>query len=232
MIMPNERVADVRELFKKLLSKKIFTENKNKTGSKTVELINATFIADEPAIFGTPNQEWIKRESQWYHSQSLNVNDIPGGPPKIWAMVASTDGLINSNYGWAIFHGENHHQYARCREQLAHDKYSRRAIMIYTRPSMQLEYCTDGMQDFMCTNTVQYLIRDDKLISIVSMRSSDVIFGYKGDWAWQNEVQEKLRIDLLKYYPELTNGPIIWAAGSFHVYERHFHLVDGILPPS
>lgn len=230
--MTTDKVVDVRLLFKELLSREIFTENKNKTGSKTIELVNATFIADEPAIFGTPNQDWIERESQWYHSLSLNVNDIPGGAPAIWKMVATPDGFINSNYGWCIFSTENHSQFMSCVEQLRHDKYSRRAIMIYTRPAMQVEYNKDGMQDFCCTNVVQYLIRDDKLIACVSMRSSDAIFGYKGDWAWANEVQDMVRLELLETYPELTNGPIIWTAGSFHVYERHFHLVEGILPPS
>lgn len=225
--MPTATVKDVRELFKNLLQRGIYTENKNKTGSKTVELINACFIADEPTIFGKVNEDWVTRESQWYHSQSLNVNDIPGGPPKIWTMVATPDGYINSNYGFLIFSEENYFQFKSCAQQLKDDKYSRRAVMIYTRPSIQKEYNEGGMSDFICTNTVQYLIRDDKLIACVSMRSSDAVHGYKGDFAWAKEVQELLRLELLETYPELVNGPIIWVAGSFHVYSRHFHLIEG-----
>lgn len=148
--MPTATVKDVRELFKNLLQRGIYTENKNKTGSKTVELINACFIADEPTIFGKVNEDWVTRESQWYHSQSLNVNDIPGGPPKIWTMVATPDGYINSNYGWCLFSPDNYSQFLACAQQLKDDEFSRRAIMIYTRPSMQVEYNKGGMSDFMC----------------------------------------------------------------------------------
>jgi len=150
ILLPQTFVIDIRRAFIRLLRQSLFTENKNKTGSKTVEIINATFIADEPTIFGTVNEEWVERESQWYHSQSLNVNDIPGGPPKIWSMVATPEGFINSNYGWCLFSPDNYAQFLGCAQQLKDDEFSRRAIMIYTRPSMQVEYNKDGMSDFMC----------------------------------------------------------------------------------
>jgi thymidylate synthase len=226
ILLPQTFVIDIRRTFIRLLRQGLFTENKNKTGSKTVEIINATFIADEPAIFGTVNTDWVERESQWYHSQSLNVNDIPGGPPKIWSMVATPDGFINSNYGWCLFSPDNYSQFLSCAQQLKDDEFSRRAIMIYTRPSMQVEYNKGGMSDYICTNTVQYFIRNNQLFSCVSMRSSDAIFGYKGDWQWQQEIQSLLLKELLGDYPNLKIGPIIWNAGSLHVYSRHFQLIE------
>ncbi|MGZ7196727.1 hypothetical protein ACXWOC_11115, partial [Streptococcus pyogenes] len=69
---------------------------------------------------------------------------------------------------------------------------SRRAIMIYTRPSMQVDFERDGMSDFMCTNNVQYLIRDGRVHAIVNMRSNDVVFGFRNDYAWQKYVLESL----------------------------------------
>ena len=42
----------------------------DKTGQKTIEMIGASFIADKPAIFGEPNQEYIEDELKWYESQS------------------------------------------------------------------------------------------------------------------------------------------------------------------
>ena len=68
--------------------------------------------------------------------------------------------------------------------------------MIYTRPEIQEDYNQNGMSDFICTNTVQYFVRDDKLISFVNMRSNDVVFGYRNDRAWQLHVQEMLAKDL------------------------------------
>jgi thymidylate synthase len=224
-LMTTAKVADVRAKFIELLANKQFTENQNKTGSKTVEIINASFIADEPAIFGEVNKDWVERESKWYHGQSLNINDIPGGAPAVWKMVATEDGRINSNYGWCIFSADNGYQFHNCAKQLEMDEQSRRAEMIYTRPNIQVDYNKDGMSDFICTEVVQYFIRNGELIACVKMRSNDAIFGYKGDKAWQEEVQFALWDRLARTYPNLKIGPIIWNAGSIHVYSRHFHLI-------
>ena len=94
--------------------------------------------------------------------------------------------------------------------------------MIYTRPIMHADYNRDGMSDFMCTNAVQYVIRNNRLNAIVQMRSNDVVFGYKNDRAWQQWVLNKLANDL-----EIDPGQIVWNAGSLHVYERHFNLLNG-----
>jgi thymidylate synthase len=208
----------VRDYFRAALEAEQFVIDK--TGSKMIELVGDSFLANEPAIFGTVNQEYVQHELDWYLSTSLNVNDIPGGPPKIWQQVADKDGLINSNYGWCIFHPDNGFQYDRTKEELIKNPWSRRAIMIYNRPTMHMDYNSNGMSDFMCTNAVQYMIRDNKLNAVVQMRSNDVVFGYKNDYAWQKFVLDKLAADL-----EVSPGKIIWNAGSLHVYERHFKLV-------
>lgn len=211
-------IDTVRDYFRTALAKEEFVIDK--TGVKMLEMVGESFIANEPAIFGKVNQEYVQHELDWYLSTSLNVNDIPGGPPKIWQQVATEDGRINSNYGWCIFHPDNGFQYDRVKEELIRNPYSRRAIMIYNRPSMHMDYNADGMSDFMCTNAVQYLYRNGKLNAVVQMRSNDVVFGYKNDYAWQKFVLDKLAADL-----ETDPGAIIWNAGSLHVYERHFKLV-------
>jgi thymidylate synthase len=192
----------------------------DKTGVKTIELIAAQFIADEPYIFGTVDNDYIMRELEWYKSESLNVNDIPGGAPKVWKDVADERGYINSNYGWCIYNDENGSQYENVLNELRERPNSRRAIMIYTRPFMHYDHNFLGMNDFICTNTVQYLIRDDKLHALVNMRSNDVIYGYKNDFAWQQYVALQLCDEL-----GIQLGDIIWNVGSLHIYERHFHLI-------
>lgn len=211
-------IDTVRQYFKYALENENFVIDK--TGVKMLEMVGESFIANEPAIFGTVNQEYVQHELDWYLSCSLNVNDIPGGPPKIWQQVATEDGLINSNYGWCIFHPDNGMQYQAVKTELLSNPYSRRAIMIYNRPSMHMDYNYNGMSDFMCTNAVQYLYRNQKLNAVVQMRSNDVVFGYKNDYAWQKFVLDTLAKDL-----EVPAGDIIWNAGSLHVYSRHFHLV-------
>jgi thymidylate synthase len=82
------------------------------------------------------------------------------------------------------------------------------------------------MSDFMCTNAVQYLIRDGKLHALVYMRSNDAVFGYKNDYAWQKYVLQQLLNDLNNNWMNLEEGNIYWNVASMHVYERHFHLID------
>ena len=199
----------------------------DKTGCKTLELINASFIADEDYIFRKPNQDYIERELEWYKSKSLMVQDIPGETPKIWKEVASNLGVINSNYGFIIWSYDNWSQYDNVLIELGENPDSRRANMIYTRPSIWEDYHIDGMNDFICTNNVQYFIRDNKLITSVYMRSNDAVFGYNNDLAWQKHVRDKL-LDDLETDTEIRYeaGPIYWNVGSFHVYERHFEHVE------
>lgn len=217
-------VNDIRKMFVQKFDNNEFVISDS--GVKCVEIQNAAFIADENYIVRKPNEDYIQRESEWYRSMSLNVNDIPGTTPVIWKNVATQDGFINSNYGWCIFSEDNDHQYQSCLNQLVLDKSSRRATMIYNRPEMQTDYNKDGKSDFMCTYAVQYMIRDNKLNAYVIMRSNDAIFGYNNDFAWQEEVLVELFQDLLPVYPELQCGEIYWNAISLHIYERHFDLIE------
>jgi thymidylate synthase len=60
------------------------------------------------------------------------------------------------------------------------------------------------------------------------MRSNDVIFGYKNDYAWQFEVMKRLvrdYNDCIEQGPPIELGHIYWQVQNLHVYERHFHLV-------
>jgi thymidylate synthase len=198
----------------------------DKTGVKTIEIMNANFLADDEALFGTVNEDYVKRELTWYLSTSRYIGDIPHPIPEIWKKVASRYGKINSNYGWCIYSRENDHQFIKCVDELKQNPDSRRAIMIYTRPSMQWEYNQDDMSDFICTNAVQYLIRGGKVHAIVQMRSNDAVFGYKNDYAWQKFVLDRVADDV-----GVPAGDIYWNVGSLHVYERHFDLVEDYATP-
>lgn len=191
-----------------------------------LEIIGASFLADDITIFGQPNYEYINNEIKWYESQSLNVYDIPGGPPKIWRQIASSDGLINSNYGFLFFGSENGDQFHEVVRQLLVNNDTRRATAVYTRPSIHEEWNKDGMSDFICTNAVHYVIRDGRLHLVVQMRSNDAIFGYRNDYAWQKHTQFLVLDELEKNGLKVQLGDIIWQASSLHVYSRHFNLVN------
>ena len=214
-------VNDVRQHFINELESEAFTIDK--TGQKTIEMLGASFVANESSIFGTPNQEYIDREIDWYLSGSTNINDIyddDRDPPAAWQYSANRHGEINSNYGHLIFDYKYYNQYDSVLDELSFNKDSRRASMIYQRPSIWSEYRENDKNDFICTNAVTYYIRNDTLHSVVQMRSNDVVYGYKNDYAWQTYVLAQLSKDL-----KVPVGDIIWQVQNLHVYERHFDLV-------
>ena len=224
------KIDDIRHAFVSKYKNKEFVPDR--TGAKTIELIASTFQCNDEKIFGNINDSWNRREINWYKSRSLNINDIQGEIPTLWVKTANEDGEINSNYGWCVWDGKNGSQYKNVIKAFEQDINTRRAIMIYTRPSMHNDAFASGKNDFICTNAVQYLIRDFQLIGIVQMRSNDAVFGYRGDYAWQKQLHQELLLDLneaLVGYGvknEIKPGPIYWHVGSLHMYERHFHMID------
>jgi len=216
-----QTTKDIAEVFINALEAKQFVTDK--TGQKTIEIIGASFLADKPAIFGTVNDEYVEKELKWYESESTNINDIYGSdrePPQAWQYSANDHGEINSNYGHLIYSEKYNRQFENVVVELHKNPDSRRASMIYQRPSIWHEYNDNGKNDFICTNAVTYYIRNNVVNCVVQMRSNDVVFGYKNDFAWQqfvlNEVAEELNRE---------SGDIIWQAQNLHVYERHFDLV-------
>lgn len=217
-----KRVSDIRALLIQKYKDQDFVTDK--TGVKTIEVIGESFIADEDWIIRKPNYEYIDRELKWYKSQSLYVEDIPGETPTIWKQVASKDGRINSNYGYLIWSKENFYQYRNVLAELVGNPNSRRAVMIYNRPSMHRDYSDNGMSDFICTYANTFLIRDGKLISHYLMRSNDAVFGYDNDVHWALYVQKQLAKDL-----NVQVGDLIWTATNLHVYERHFKFIEDLI---
>ena len=229
------KVNDIRKHFIKELKNENFS--RDKSGVKTIELIGASFHANEEAIFGTPNDEYIADELDWYRSMSTNINDIGDRdePPAAWKYSANEHGEINSNYATLIYSDNYYRQYDMVLDELSTNMCSRRATMVYNRPSIWAEYNENNKNDFICTNAVTYYLRDGAIHAVVQMRSNDVVFGYKNDYAWQLFVLEQLVSDYNRCYldaawdadyrKEMTVGNITWQVQNLHVYERHFDLV-------
>ena len=132
------KARDIREQFTQL--------HLSISGNKMLEIIGASFEADEPAIFGKVNEDYVDREIKWYLSQSLYVQDMKN-PPTIWKEIADKAGKINSNYGWCIFSVDNGLQYENVLHELRSNPESRRGTMIYNRPSMHIDSIENGMNE-------------------------------------------------------------------------------------
>ena len=205
-------VEDIKELFRNMKSLGIKRGN-------TIELQGASFIADQPTIFGERNEDYIRAEIEWYESCDRSVDklfNIYGRSVAIWDAVKDKDGNVNSNYGYCIHAKERGWQYLNCVEALRKDPNTRQAVMIYMPTNMH----QIAGKDFTCTYSHQYFNNDGVLDVHVYMRSNDVIFGYNNDRAWALHVQEKLARDV-----NLIAGNIYWHCGSLHVYDRHWDLI-------
>lgn len=232
-------VKDIRNFFKAELEAERFTTDK--TGAKTIEILGASFIADEPSIFGTPVKSYIDAELAWYESGSTNINDIHGAnkvPPAAWQYAADSNGEINSNYGHLVYSPVFHNQYQNAFSELWKNPDSRRAQMVYNRPSIWVEFDENGKSDFICTNAQTFYIRDNQLHMVSQMRSNDVVFGYKNDYAWAQHLMNKFVTEWNKEadmfnvsttasdpIKHITKGTLTWQVMNLHVYERHFDLV-------
>ena len=225
-------VSEIRQRFRELYRNKEFTVSR--LGDRTVEIVGASFVADQTTIFGEINLDYANAEIEWYNLMSTNIWDIYGEssrrkPPEQWIMSADKEGNINSNYGYLIYHRDNYSQYTNCLMELVENADSRRATMIYQRPNIHYDYRAGGKNDFICTNAVTYYIRDNKLHCVVQMRSNDAVYGYKNDLHWQKHVLYKLRNE----YNEKTDsllipGNIYWQVQNLHVYERHFKFLEPV----
>jgi len=231
--MKANKVDDIRNAFINKLINLDFTIDRS--GQKTIELIGVSFIADKPSIFGIPNQDYINAEIAWYESQSTNIYDIHGvekEPPAAWKLAADPVGNINSNYGHLIYSEKYYNQFNKAFNELWSNPDSRRAQMIYNRPSIWNEYDEGGKSDFICTNAQTFYIRNGKLHMVSQMRSNDVVFGYKNDYAWAKHIMNRMVFvwnELAKVtdtHQQLQVGTLTWQVMNLHVYERHFHLVN------
>jgi thymidylate synthase len=221
------------EFFNKIKNKEFVID---KTGVKTVEILALRMELDpnQPLLnfydLRKSPEKYIQKEIEWYDSQDLSVKDI-GQSAQMWLNVCSKDDkqLVNSNYGYLVYSKENGSQFDNVLKELIKNSYSRRALMIYNRPSMHYDYNKNGMSDFICTLGQQFVIRDNKLISIVEMRSSDMMYGFFSDFPWFAKIQQRLLESLRLAYPELTMGKLIWVSNSAHLYEKHFEVVSNII---
>ena len=178
------------------------------------------------------NWKYFAGELAWYLKKDRDIDYI-NNFSSFWKGITNPGtNEINSNYGHLIFSDKYHNQYGQVLDELIRNPDSRRACMVYNRPSIWMEYNENDKNDFICTNSVTYYIRDNILHAVVQMRSNDVVFGYKNDYAWQFEIMNRLvkdwndcKFEEYDTGDKISLGSMIWQVQNLHVYERHFHLV-------
>ena len=118
---------------------------------------------------------------------------------------------MHGGYGPRIF-GENaNNQVRNAIDALREKPTSRRVVLqVLDRTDMYGPYHSD----IPCTNTIQFLVRDNKLHSIVSMRSNDAWMGMMHDIFAFTMIQEMVARDL-----DIDIGTYTHFVGSLHLYD-------------
>ena len=171
---------------------------------------------------------YIKREFQWYLKGDRFDTSI-GEHASLWRALVNQDGSINSNYGQYIFSPETgrdgQSNFARVIAELTRDPGSRRAVICI----LGNDHLNSQTLDYPCTAYLNFQLRQNRLDLLVRMRSQDVIYGLGNDAPCFSFIHELAWAALSRPYPGLELGLYHHSADSFHVYERHYEMVRGIL---
>lgn len=169
--------------------------------------------------------DYLKDEFLWYLKGDRYDTSI-GEKAKMWKEIVETDGGINSNYGQYIFN-DRCPQFDQVVKILTEDKDSRRASIVILSP----QHVFTATKDLPCTYSLNFRIREDHLNMSVHMRSQDAIFGMTNDIPTFSFIHEMVLNALKIKYPDLQYGTYHHSVESFHVYERHFEMLEKLCRP-
>lgn len=201
----------------------------------TLELIDQKLNIDKynftATQFARPLEkilDYFRGEFAWYACGCRDVKLISEYSP-FWKKIQNPDGTANSNYGDLVFYRKaNQHRstsYEWAKQAILMDRDTRESIIIYP----DREFFFTGNKDFTCSQYQHFMIRDNKLICIVGLRSSDAIYGLTYNMPWWSIVHQYLYNDIKWLYPELELGAITVNISSAHIYQEHFELVGNML---
>ena len=204
----------------------------NTRGMETKELLNQTleFSMDYPIIYHPErklNYQFMAAEAEFIANGDNRVSSLARYNKNI-AQFSDDGRIFNGNYGDPF---NSQLEYV-VRTLIDHEE-SRQAVLTIFQPNPVKS------KDIRCTLSMQFLIRDGFINTVVNMRSSDIVWGIGYDVF--NFTIMTLRV-LTRYHEELKKkvgiiipdnivrlGTMYINAGSSHLYERHYELADTIL---
>src|SRR6185295_12266909 len=143
------------------------------------EIINHSMLFDMrwPIVTTKPNTSWLymAAEPMWVLEGSGNINHFP----EIYRIQ-----LPYSNNGTTAYgaYGPRYRlQKQNVIDRLNDDRNTRQAMMTIWRRNPPLMVKGVRLKDVPCTASIQWLIRDGKIYTIVTMRSSDAGLGLPYD---------------------------------------------------
>lgn len=197
----------------KFLMNPVFTVgNTNEILGKNMELYTKEFCTSKMRLM-----------SPYYLTGELLFNlafsqdlDFIAHYASFWKTITPKHGLVRSAYWWQAKYGHGFDQIKYVIKKLTADPNSRQAVIHLKRP---IEYYG---KDEICTLTVQFFIRDNKLKMVVNMRSNDIIRGLPYDHAvfvlLQHYIARQLNVEADCFYYH--------NAASFHLYHSDLDKIN------
>lgn len=177
---------------------------------------------------------YLIAELLWYLSGNDSTEWI-SNYSSFWSRISDDGKTANSAYGARIFRSHDRiagdldstwSQWNYVVNELKSDPDSRRAVIHIRSPKDSIL----ATLDVPCTLSLQFFLRNDKVHMIVSMRSSDAIFGLTYDVPAFTLFQELLALQLTDELGRpIGLGTYTHLSASMHIYERHFKMVEKIL---
>lgn len=193
----------------------------NPRGRPTLELVAPTIVLEDP----TDALPLGVNRGVNLRIAAVEALQLIAGMPAASLVVRASDrfeqfrepsGIFWGNYGDRIGL-----QLPAALERLREDRATRQAVITLWRPERDL--MTDGKRDYPCTVGFQFLIRDDRLHLITTMRSNDVWLGLTFDAFQFTQLQLALAACL-----EVEPGLYVHQPGSLHAYEDDLERIRGL----
>lgn len=119
--------------------------------------------------------------------------------------------IFNSNYGYYAY---TQGGLKKCIERLKKDRHTRQACFCINNN----EAMSDGSIDKLCTNAIQFYIKDNALVMIIQMRSSNFITLLPYDVFMFSVFYAQVLSELKKTYNDVYANLAFIQAGSVHYY--------------
>lgn len=189
------------------------------------ELINANLVLTNPTKNTMCNCErkmsmkYAVGELLWYASCNNTWKAIEPYS-KFWKEISDDGETVNSNYGHCIRKKFGFDQWELCKEMLKANPDTRQAV-IHIKEARDLR--TNPTKDVNCTIALQFILRNNKLDLIVTMRSNDLWLGLPYDLfnftCMQIQMAMELGVEIGTYYHN---------AGSLHLYTRDVDKINKV----
>lgn len=155
---------------------------------------------------------YASAELLWYLSGDDSAEMIRAYAPQ-YERFAESDGRVHGAYGkrWQYKDGS---QLTAAIEALEVDRSTRQCVVCMWNKNDLLQ--VGIKRDLPCTMTWQFLIRDDRLHMICTMRSNDIWLGMPYDIYVNTTIQKLIAISLNVAVGEYTHQ-----VGSIHLYEKN-----------